>query len=590
MSEGAGLRPGAFATSRRVKRLVVAFLAALVFPAQALAGPCGLPDDKPVWIDFAALDVEKVMGRPGIVAAVSTGTYPSRLRAAGATTIYWDMNLRQRVGTTTAPADPAVIEERANRLFVFAASQSNCATPWIALNELHGAGLETPWTPNNAQYRANVLALMRALAARGARPFLLVSQPPYTGSDEAVAWWRAAAQVGDIVRQVYFNATQLYRQGAVVANRRLRIAFRRGVTDFTSIGIPVSKVGLMLGFQSAPGTGGRERLQPRQAWFEVVKWQALSARQVAGELDVATVWSWGWGTFSEAGRDADKPDAACVYLWTRSPGLCDGPAVAGNGFKTSRTEGQLRLPSGVMCRVGRQTISTAAIAQVNRVVQDRDVAQSALLARAAESGVARVSRREIVAAEAAVIADRFGGSRSAYIAALARARANLGFARAVLADQLRRRKIAARLRVRVSSAAIASFYATYGDLLVRTVEAQPGTWWLGGRRIGIAISSYAPQRVFEVATGARAMVRSLAGVVRIRALDDARPLASLSLPQARSAIHTVLASHARSEAVVQWSAVRQQALLSQATCRRDELPQPGGVTLVAYLPFLELSA
>jgi hypothetical protein len=573
-----------------VKRLVVAFLFALVFPAQAFAGPCGLPDDKPVWIDFAALDVEKVMSRPGIVAAVSTGTYPSRLRAAGATTIYWDMNLRQRVGTTTAPADPAVIEERANRLFVFAASQSNCATPWIALNELHGAGLETPWTPNNAQYRANVLALMRALAARGARPFLLVSQQPYTGSEEAVAWWRAVAQVGDIVRQVYFNAMQLYRQGAIVANRRLRIAFRRGVTDFTSIGIPVSKLGFMLGFQSAPGTGGRERLQPRNAWFEVIKWQALSARQVAGELDVATVWSWGWGTFSEAGRDPDKPDAACVYLWTRSPGLCAGPAAAGEGFKTSRTEGQLRLPSGVMCRVGRQTISTAAIAQVNRVVQDRDVAHSALLARAAESSAARVTRREVLAAEAAVIADRFGGSRGTYIAALARARANVGFARAVLADQLRRRKIAARLRVTVSSTAIASFYATYGDLLVRTVESEPGTWWLGGRRIGVAISSYAPQRVFEVATGSRAMVRSLAGVVRIRALDDPRPLASLSLPQARSAIRTVLASHARGEAVVRWSADRQQALLSQATCRRDELPHPGGVTLVAYLPFLELSA
>ena len=71
-----------------MKRLVVAFLAVLAFPAEALAGPCGLPDDKPVWADFAALDVEKVMARPGIVAAVSTGTYPARLRAAGATTIY----------------------------------------------------------------------------------------------------------------------------------------------------------------------------------------------------------------------------------------------------------------------------------------------------------------------------------------------------------------------------------------------------------------------------------------------------------------------------------------------------------------------
>jgi hypothetical protein len=124
---------------------------------------------------------------------------------------------------------------------------------------------------------------------------------------------------------------------------------------------------------------------------------------------------------------------------------------------------------------------------------------------------------------------------------------------------------------------------------VRTVEARPGTWWLGGRRVGLAVSSFAPQRVFEVATGARANVRSLAGVVRVRALDDARPLAAVSLPQARQAIVTVLSSYARSEAVVRWSAIRQQVLLDQATCRRDDLPQPGSVDLASFLPFLALA-
>jgi hypothetical protein len=39
---------------------------------------------------------------------------------------------------------------------------------------------------------------------------------------------------------------------------------------------------------------------------------------------------------------------------------------------------------------------------------------------------------------------------------------------------------------------------------------------------------------------------------------------------------------------VRWSAVRQQALLAQATCRRDDLPQPGSVDLAAFLPFLGL--
>ena len=299
-----------------MKRGLFVLLAALVFPGAALAAPCGLPDGAPVWADFAAPEVEGVVARPGIVAAASTGDYPARLRAAGAATVYWDMNLNNRVGTPAAPADPAGIDEKANRLFVFAASQTQCATPWIALNELFGASLETPWTPNNAQYRANVLALVRGLAARGARPFLLINSEPYIGSDDAAAWWRAVAQVADVVPEVYFNGLQLYRQGPVVANRRLRAAFRRNVARLVAIGIPVTRIGIMLGFQSAPGTGGRERLG-RQEWFQVVKWQGLSARQVAGEMKIATVWSWGWGTFSEAGRDPDKPDAACVYLWAR---------------------------------------------------------------------------------------------------------------------------------------------------------------------------------------------------------------------------------------------------------------------------------
>ena len=258
------------------------------FPASAFAGPCGLPDGAPVWVDFGAAEVESVLARPGIVAATSTGEYPARLRAQGAQTIYWDMNLRLRVGTTTEPFDPASIEERANRLFVFAASQTQCATPWIALNELNGANLETPWTPNNAQYRDNVLRLVRALAARGARPFLLISSTPYTGTDEAATWWRNVAAVSDVVPEVYFNGRSLAAQGPLLANRRLRAALRRGVARLVEIGIPVTRIGLMLGFQSAVGAGGREGLRPREEWFRVVKWQALAAREIAAEMNVAT--------------------------------------------------------------------------------------------------------------------------------------------------------------------------------------------------------------------------------------------------------------------------------------------------------------
>jgi hypothetical protein len=573
-----------------VKRALVCALIALAFPSAALAGPCGLPDGAPVWVDFGATDVEQVIARPGVVAAVSTGAYPARIRAQGAKTVYWDMNLRQRVGTTTVPFDPASIEERANRLFVFAASQSGCATPWIALNELQGAHLETPWTPNNAQYRANVLALVRALATRGARPFLLINSDPYTGSDEAAAWWRSVAQVADLVQEDYFSAKQLYRSGSVVANRRMRAAFRRSVAQFVKIGIPVTKIGLMLGFQSAPGSGGREGLQPSKAWYEVVKWNALSARQIAGEMKLATVWSWGWGTFTEAGRDADKPSAACVYLWARSPSLCNGPAMAGKDFNKSRTDGQLILPSGAMCKVERNSISLSAIARLNILVKDRDVAYTALLGRLAESVSQRATTKEILAAEQAVIQYRFGGSRSAYRSALARAGAPLDVARGILGDSIRRQKVGATLRVPgASGAAIGGFYESYPELLVRTVRAEGAApWWLGGKRTGLALATFVPAALFDAPAGRPTTVRTMTGHYAVRPLDEARPLSSTTLTESRAAIAATLKQFARSDAVVRWSAARQAALLTHAVCRRDDLPTPDVLDLTTYLPFLAL--
>ena len=114
---------------------------------------------------------------------------------------------------------------------------------------------------------------------------------------------------------------------------------------------------------------------------------------------------------TDPGRDPDKPAAACVYLWTRSPSLCNAPAMAGK-FNKSRTDGQLILPSGAMCKVGPNSISLSTIARLNILVKDRDVAYTALLARLAESTNQRATTKEILGAEQAVIQYRFGGSRS----------------------------------------------------------------------------------------------------------------------------------------------------------------------------------
>jgi hypothetical protein len=222
-------------------------------------------------------------------------------------------------------------------------------------------------------------------------------------------------------------------------------------------------------------------------------------------------------------------------------------------------------------------------------VQDRDVAYSALLARLAWVQGARVTAGDVLAAERAVIALRFGRNRSSYVAALARSRATVDVARSGLADQLRQRRLAARLRVPGPSAAsIAGFYFSYPELLVRTVEAAPSPWWLAGRSTGLAISSFAPERLFSVPAGQRANVATLEGSFAVRPLDLPRPLGSVSLTELRPTISAVLKQHARLAAAERWSASRQTALLDEATCRRDDLPQPALIELTDFLPFLEL--
>src|SRR4051812_16137753 len=323
-----------------------------------------------------------------MILAVSSGTEtPSRMRSRGAATVFFDLNFNKRVGTPTAPTDPDSIPDRAKRLFDFAVTVTGCSTPVIALNELFGAQTPTPWSAGNAQYRGNTLTLLQELKRLGARPAITIANPPYTGG-EAADWWRAAANAALLIRQVYFtspNARALAAMGPVRANRTMRQGMRGLVRRFPDIGIKPSRVALELRFQSVIGQGGREGLKPREAWFRVVKWEALAARQVAQETKIDSVWSWGWATFSKAGEDADKKAAVCVYVWARDPSLCDGPKHGGTGFVTSRTEGQLILPRGTRCTFdgGERAIGRDETARLAAVTGDVDLAASALLERIA---------------------------------------------------------------------------------------------------------------------------------------------------------------------------------------------------------------
>lgn len=540
------------------------------------------------WIDYGRPEFTSIFARPGTILAVSSGDFPAQMRDAGVVTIYWDMYLNRRVGTPTAPADPAVAIAKANILYEYAAAQTACSTPWIALNELFGSGLPTPWSNSNARYRANVLAFLQTLAARGARPFLLVNSTPYMGGG-AAAWWQQVAQVSDIVRETFLSAKRIYNDGPIVGNRALRRAMRNGLDDFLAIGIPPSRLGVVLGFQTTQGKGfgGREGLEPKQAWLEVVKWQALAARQVATEIPISTIWSWGWGTWSVAENDPDKPAAACVWLWTRAHSLCNGPAAAGPGWDKSTAEGQIRLPAGVQCTVGKRAITNGAIDALQHLTGDREIAYSALLARAVESEYAVVGTKQVLAAQRAVIAARFNGSVGAYRSALAEAGASVNVARGILGDELRRFAISRTLYARAPTAAeIATFYESYPDLLVRPVSARPAPAWLGGKLAGFALDSIAPDGVFELRGKDVHTVRTISGTFKVRVNGDARPLGTMPLTLMTPAIRSALSYFARGVAFSEWTVARQRGALNETTCRKDELPAPASVELESFIPAL----
>lgn len=530
---------------RNLLVILLAACAALAVSPAARAAPCGLPDAKPLWIDFGAPELLERFGRPGVVVAGSGVDYPAKARAAGAKTVYWDMYLSARVGTPMKPADPDGLPAKAQRVFDFAVLSAGCPDPVIVMNELFGASTPTPWTPTTARYRANVLEWARLLRAKGGRPLLLVSSEPFTGGD-AGSWWRELAGVADIALEKYFNAPAVYRAGPELGSRRMRTSMRNSLAKLFAVGVAPSRLGVVLAFQTRRGTGGREGLEPAGAWFEVAKLQALAARQVARELGLEYVVSWGWGFFNEQARDPDKLGAACIWLWARDPSLCAAGSLR-ERFDRDLRAGQIDLPGSVRCALGRAAITTSEIAAVARVTRDRDAALSILFARLVQREAASVVAGDVRAAERAIVRRRFDGVHGRYLAALRRAGASPHVALGAIADELRREALLLRLWAPAPSAAeIAEFAATYAPVQLRDI---PGAGGVAG-------------------------------------LDPVTPLGLLPAELARPVIVRALRHAARAERYAGWAERRQERALDRIRCTRDRLPTVGAVPLTSWMPFL----
>jgi hypothetical protein len=557
------------------------------------AGQCGIRPQETVWAEYGWPSLLPILARPGTLIAVTTHSpvtgYPQAVRRRGAATYSFDLKLKKRVGTPSTPADPSTIEAVAADEYGRAVARTGCTTPLMVENELFGAATATPWTTSTAQYRANVLAFLQDLAAKGAHPALLINKSPYAGSSEAIAWWRSVAKVADIVREVYLPATNVWPLGPILGNRFLRQSYRSAATALTSIGIPASRVGLMLSFLSHRGVGGRNGLGPPSAWYQVVKWEALSVKAVARELGLGSVFSWGWQEWNPKEVDPDKPNAACVWLWARSRTLCNAPRKLGKRFDRSLSAGQIQLGSGTVCRaVGIGSIGARSVGSLQTLTGDRNAAVSALFERIVEVSERPVSRRALLAAERQVIGDAFHGSRSAYLAAVKAAHATLGLARSVLADELRRARLEQpRYAPKPTAAEVRTFYSSYPDLLVRRVRVSPAPPWLAART-GYALAESAPARLFSLPTGRKSRVSTLLGTYTVRPLGPAQPLGALPLSAVRGAIATALRGFERAQSFERWTIGQQNRALNGTICLRDQLPQPAAIDLTQYLPFLRI--
>jgi hypothetical protein len=532
---------------------------------------------------------QAVFARPGITVASTGVPVAKAMRDAGASTAYWEMSLQSLAGTPTAPADPASMDAVAASEVQKAQASTGCPNPLIALNELLGSDAAGPLPATAQRYRDAVLALMRALAADGATPFLLVPRRfTVTGTED---WWRQVGQVGWLVPEAYTPATSLWALGdPFLISRVIRVGLREWLSRLTTLGVPASRLGLMLGFQSGDAFGGRAGLQPTAAWLEIVKLQSQAGLVVARELALSSVWSWGWGTFATPGSaDADKQAAACTYLWARDTALCDAPALGVPGFDPDLAGGAVDLAATDQCRYDGGTFGSAELTALTDAGVSRADALTALLERSLVRMKARIGPTALLQAERSVIAGQFEGKRGRYRQFLQVEGATPAVARDVIRDQLLEGKIGRGLRVApITGADVTAFIEAHAGTRTRSVETVRPVRWLVGQTQGVALPGLAPPAVLTAPAGSTVLVHAQDGPARVRVLGAKVRLPNAGRSKARLAVRALLLAEARRSALRAWLAGAEQAAVDTALCRADDIPLTGRSKLLVRWPQLRL--
>ena len=223
------------------------------------------------------------------------------------------------------------------------------------------------------------------------------------------------------------------------------------------------------------------------------------------------------------------------------------------------------------------------------VTGDEGTAVTLLVERALMSGAVNVTTAAVRRAEQGIIEERYGGSRSRFLTALAARHASEPLALAAIGDQLRRRELSSTLPISTPSLGqVSTFVRSHGYLLTRKVKVLQGAPWLGGARTGVAVATMAPARIFSASLGATVNVRTTAGRYRVKILGVKLTLRRRSATDVRGAVTSSLLSGLRDVAFPTWLATHETTALTTALCQRDVLPTAGDESLTQYLPFLRL--
>ena len=359
---------------------------------------------------------------------------PPQLRAKGRADRYFDLYLSNRVGTRRSRPTRRLSRSGSTKLFD--------AAPLVGVHDsldrrerAFGAQPTTPWTATTAQSRANVLAYLQRARGEGRATVpapLEARHTPRPGRGRLVALGRAGGRPrpGGLTPQ----GLKVSAQGAV---RRQPPAAgdecASRMEDPIEIGVPTVPARTDDAHYRArpPTPGGREGLRGSRAGSDAGPSGRRSASRqgVAAELQPCERLVVGLGGVQPGrrGNDPDKPKAACAWLWTRDHALCDAPALAGQELLLVARR-RRHAPSGTPACWARPSVvgeRCGGAASTGRT-GDRDLAYSAELEHAVLAEASR-GRPEggRPGAVTDTILDHFGGSRSAYLAALARRRRRL---------------------------------------------------------------------------------------------------------------------------------------------------------------------